>query len=98
MSWFLLTLAALLGFVTAGNTSADTAKSAQAGCCCGAACVCADCQCVELGCDCDAGGPCVCDAACCASGACCDSAVQKPAAKTPANERAVACGTDCCAK
>lgn len=57
----------------------------QADCCCGSACVCVDCACAELGCACDVGGPCVCDAACCASGACCDGHV----AASP---------TSCCAK
>lgn len=37
--------------------------------CCGADCVCENCQCDELGCACSSGGECVCDTQCCAT--CC---------------------------
>ena len=46
--------------------------SASAACCeCCTDCKFQNCVCSELGCACDGGGDCACDAGCCASGSCC---------------------------
>lgn len=54
-----------------GRTTQADSVSGPCECCID--CQCENCVCAALGCACDSGGDCFCDAACCASGACCEA-------------------------
>lgn len=80
----LLTAGAAAGSIAlAALFGGDASVSVSSPCACCTVCACDDCKCTELGCSCDVGGDCLCDAACCENDNCC----------TPAS----VCETGCCA-
>ena len=84
MYWLVMLL---VSFLTPAALT-TTAQVADAGCCCGAACVCENCVCVESGCACDQGGESVCG--CCADGACWAAGASLTADKTDSQGATIA--------
>jgi len=70
-----------------GSTN-KAALSSGSPCECCSDCRCENCICAALGCACDSGGDCVCDAACCETGSCCEAGSRC--------ETGASCESGCC--